>query len=320
MEGRIIPCFYDLRKDYVPAFLSVIMEITILGSGGCTRIQRPGCGCPVCTEARQKGIPYSRSGPSLFLHDSNALFDTPEDIFQQLNREDIDQIESIFYTHWHPDHTLGMRVIEHLNMDFYGEYMREQCHGTPIRVCAVKDVMEDLLSIQSIYGSFFTYYATHDLIALTTLTENCVLKIDSIEITPILTPGSSSPLSPLNASLFVITDHEKKMIYASSHCAPFDSLLTHPLLQDSTLLIIGDILPEGPLKGGYRISPKNPLREEMITLHELVNVISQLGIERTIVVHIEEEWGKSYTDYRQIEEQYREHNIYFGYDGQKIHL
>jgi phosphoribosyl 1,2-cyclic phosphate phosphodiesterase len=50
-------------------------------------------------EARKKGIPYSRSGPSLFLHDINALFDTPEDIFEQLNREGIEQVDFIFFTH-----------------------------------------------------------------------------------------------------------------------------------------------------------------------------------------------------------------------------
>jgi len=49
-----------------------------------------------------------------------------------------------------------------------------------------------------------------------------------------------------------------------------------------------------------------------------VGIIEILGVETTIVVHIEEEWGKSYSDYVRMEEQYANHGIHFGYDGMKI--
>lgn len=94
------------------------MKAIVLGSGGCTPIPRPGCTCPVCEEARHKGIPFARGGPSFFLENINALFDTPEDILHQLNRERIQKVDYIFYTHWHPDHTMGMRVVEQMYMDF----------------------------------------------------------------------------------------------------------------------------------------------------------------------------------------------------------
>ena len=56
------------------------MRLTILGSGGCMAIPKPLCGCRVCREARVKGVPYSRGGPSAFLHDVNLLIDTPAEI------------------------------------------------------------------------------------------------------------------------------------------------------------------------------------------------------------------------------------------------
>ena len=90
------------------------MQILILGSGGCNPIPRATCQCNVCIEAREKGVPYSRSGPSIFIEGINALFDTPEEINSQLNRENITEVEYVFYTHWHPDHTLGMRLFEQL--------------------------------------------------------------------------------------------------------------------------------------------------------------------------------------------------------------
>jgi phosphoribosyl 1,2-cyclic phosphate phosphodiesterase len=38
------------------------------------------------------------------------------------------------------------------------------------------------------------------------------------------------------------------------------------------------------------------------------------------IVHIEEEWGKSFDDYKKIEEKYARYNLQFAYDGMKIEL
>lgn len=83
------------------------MKFTILGSGGAIRIPRACCSCKVCKEARLKGFPYKRLGQSLFLHEDSILFDTPEDINEELNIHNVDEVKHIFYSHWHPDHTLG---------------------------------------------------------------------------------------------------------------------------------------------------------------------------------------------------------------------
>jgi hypothetical protein len=42
-------------------------------SGGAQPPPRPGCDCGVCAEARHKGIPYSRTGPALYLPEHNVL-------------------------------------------------------------------------------------------------------------------------------------------------------------------------------------------------------------------------------------------------------
>jgi phosphoribosyl 1,2-cyclic phosphate phosphodiesterase len=175
--------------------------------------------------------------------------------------------------------------------------------------------MKDILAIQSKHGSFLDYYEDNNLISLSILHEHIPVNINSLKIIPLLSPSPS-----LQASLFVLEERGKRAIYASSHCVPFEPLLTHPLLQDSSLLIIGDILPSGPLKYGYSVPPCNRLREETMSLEDLKNIIDSLHSERTIVVHIEEEWGKSYRDYRVMEEEYAQYNIHFGYDGLKIRV
>jgi phosphoribosyl 1,2-cyclic phosphate phosphodiesterase len=49
------------------------VRVEILGSGGALTTPKPGCSCRVCVEAREKGIPYSRSGPSVFAHDTMVI-------------------------------------------------------------------------------------------------------------------------------------------------------------------------------------------------------------------------------------------------------
>lgn len=83
------------------------MKIEFLGTAGPMSIPRPLCQCQLCQQARDKGVPYSRSGPGLFLHGPNLLFDTSEDIHFQINRSRITEINGVFYSHWHPDHVMG---------------------------------------------------------------------------------------------------------------------------------------------------------------------------------------------------------------------
>jgi Metal-dependent hydrolases of the beta-lactamase superfamily III len=106
------------------------MEITVLGSGGNSPTPMPTCDCRVCVEARAKGVPYARRGNSLFLHDADLLVDTPELVWHSLNREGIDAVEYIFLSHFHADHTLGLRTVQPLGIedlpvtDFVGDPRR----------------------------------------------------------------------------------------------------------------------------------------------------------------------------------------------------
>ena len=94
------------------------MKWTILGSGGCQVIPKPLCDCRVCVEARNKGVPYARSGPSAYLHDIGLLIDTPTEVVAQLNHCDIKRVDTLMFTHLDPDHAEGFRVVEQIALDF----------------------------------------------------------------------------------------------------------------------------------------------------------------------------------------------------------
>lgn len=63
---------------------------------------------------------------------------------------------------------------------------------------------------------------------------------------------------------------------------------------------------------------RNPLRKELFTLDEIGGIRRQYGIGKVIITHLEEDWGKSYDDYRALEEELD--SIFFAYDGLRIRL
>ena len=285
------------------------MQLAILGSGGSTTVPRPGCQCRVCTEARTRGIPYARSGPSMFILDVNLLFDTPEEISSQLNRNRINMINYVFYTHWHPDHTLGMRIVERMYKFWLGMFVRGEKPRNKVKVCALRKVMEDLKAIRNKHGSFFSYYEKAGLIEALELESEKPFKIRNFKITPFEVQSTYNI-----STVFLIQEDGKRVIYAPCDVKPFPENLE---LENLDLLIIGSFHPEGPLKEGIIIPQNNLLRKELFSLEEIQELAQKLNAKETIVTHIEEEWGKTYDEYKQLEKKY---DLKFSYDGMKIKI
>jgi len=287
------------------------MKFIILGSGGCQPIPRPCCQCRVCKEARDKGRPYSRLGPALFLMDINALFDTPEEICMELNAFDIKSIDHVFYTHWHPDHTAGKRVFEQLNLDWLKDSVSKLGATKTTPVYANKIIWKELNSIGSKFGSFFDYYKSQSIIQRKTLTKEPV-KIKDIKISTVFIKEKAGDC---NVLIYIIEKGNKKVIYAPCDCKPFPKL---ELLKNADVLIIWSPFFEGKLKDGFVICPNNPLKKELFSMDEIMKIIEEYKPKQTIITHIEEIWGKSYDDLKKIENKYKKQNLKFAYDGMKL--
>jgi phosphoribosyl 1,2-cyclic phosphate phosphodiesterase len=94
------------------------MRVEFLGTAGAMPIPRPLCECAVCAQARELGVPYARNGPSVFVHGPDVFVDTPGEILDQLNRSTVERIAACFYSHWHPDHTMGRHIFSIIGADF----------------------------------------------------------------------------------------------------------------------------------------------------------------------------------------------------------
>lgn len=279
------------------------MKLKIIGSGGCVSIPKPLCQCNVCTEARKKGFPYARCGCSLYVEDVNMLIDTPEDIAYALNNADIKRIDYILYSHIDPDHTMGMRVIEQLRLDWLANSIGLKCNN-PITVASLPSIIKDLKCQGTKYGSALDYYESMHLIN-TQASTGLDFNFMHIELIPV---DESE-----GVAIFVFTEASHKVIYAPCDAKPFPE---NDIFMDADCLIIGNTIVGDVLKDGFILEKDNPLRDELFVMDEIAELKNKYHIKRVIITHLEEDWGKSYEDYRNLQE--RLNGIEFAYDGLEI--
>ncbi|SHH69769.1 hypothetical protein [Clostridium grantii] len=78
-------------------------------------------------------------------------------------------------------------------------------------------------------------------------------------------------------------------------------------------MVIGNTVVGEVLKDGYVLSEDNIFRKELFSRNEIVELKNKYKIKKVIMAHLEEDWGKSYDDYLELEKQYD--GISFAYDG-----
>ena len=226
------------------------MKFTIIGSGGCVALPKPLCKCKICKEAREKGKPYSRFGCSLFLEDLNLLVDTPEDIVHALNYADIQQVNTVLFSHMDPDHVLGMRVFEHMRLNWFEISEGKECTN-PISVFAMEHVMLDINSIFSKHGPYLDYYENiRNVIKRNVVTD--YIKLDNIKLT-FVKVGS--------ATVFVFEQGERKVIYAPCDVKPFPN---NDIFKNVDVMIIGNTIVGEMLKDGYVLKEGNSISNELL--------------------------------------------------------
>jgi len=268
------------------------ITITILGSGGATPTPRPFCRCKTCEKARKVGEPYKRNSCSLFVNDINTVIDCGEDIADSLNRRDIKQIDNLFITHWHPDHTFGFRPILEANFDFIKNKPKRA-----IDVYIPKKVFETLKQ----------RFPTIDYLLNTQKTGNLhliedgeIVKIGDILISVVGYKGINS-----DTYAYLIQQGKKKILYAPCDTISFDN---YKNFHDLDLLI-------------NECGLFSNISSE-ISFDDLVKRIREINPKKTILTHIEEVeiniWGEEYL--QKMKEKYSDIKFDFASDGMEIKI
>jgi phosphoribosyl 1,2-cyclic phosphate phosphodiesterase len=276
------------------------MELTILGSGGIEGTPKPCCNCERCKIAKEKGEKFFRTGPSLFINRANVLIDTPEEIRTQLIKNNIKKVNAIFYTHWHPDHTMGLRIIEQINLDCKTGKPKNK----PIDVYFPEDQL-NLLDKFLIRKSVFDFYQQKGLMKLHILKDRDKVNFGKIEIEAIQFPTST-------AFYYLIKEEDKKVIYMP--CEIKEIQETDELKNADYLIIHFSWWKK------EKICNTAPWRFEEVPVERIYEFAKNLNIKNIVFVHIDECHDKTYDELRELEEKYKEQNIKFAYDGMKIIL
>ncbi len=284
------------------------MQIEILGSGGAISTPRPRCTCRICTEARQKGIPYSRTGPGVFVHGPNMLIDTPEESKLQIDRSRITQIDAAFYSHWHPDHVAGLRVWETMNADWF--------HWPPNHTRTTIYLPQQVaLDFRQWLGAWeqMMYLQKFGVVRVVELADGDVVTVGTTTIRPFRVAEDY-------VYAFLLEDGPQRVLLAPDELFNWDP---PDFVRGLDLAVIPMGLPKRhPLSGIEMIPDEHPVLKHEATFEQTLDIVRKLDAKRVVLSHIEEPINLSYDDLLAVADRLRTQgfNITFAHDTMLIGL
>ena len=261
------------------------MRIEILGSGGANTVPRPLCACDVCRQARLLGVPYSRTGPSVFVHGPDVLIDTPEEAKLQIDRSRISSIRCAFYSHWHPDHTAGRRICESVNGDWRAwppdRRIRRQ---TPVYL--PETVAQDFRTSMALWDHLMFMQEKQQTVEVRVVRDDEAVHLGATTVTPV-------KLSESYVFAYLFETDTKRVLIAMDELNGWRPLDLGKL--DLAVLPIG-IFEHDPFTGERRIHAEHPVLAEEATYPETLEIIAALDVRRIVLSHVEHGDGNGHDD------------------------
>ena len=265
------------------------MEIVFLGTAGAETTPKVGCLCPVCQEARHKGGRFVRNGPSLLLTGASVLFDTPEDVDKSLEREGIHEVSHLVYTHWHPDHTAGRRVLEQLNMDWLNPKARRITH-----VWLPTWVRDDFRKRHGLEDNL-EYFERSGIARIHEVGEGERFQLDGLSVCPfrMAQPGLTA---------YVLERASRRLVFALDDAKDWKP--STEFLEPDLLVLETGWFERDP-KGRVIVPPGHSIRNEEASFEETLGIIDRINPRKAILTHIEQLWARSYEDYLELEKKHK---------------
>lgn len=267
------------------------MKLKILGSGGAMPTPRPFCDCNICKQARNEGAPFVRNSSSLYLEEIKTVIDAPEDIGSSLNREKISKVENLFITHWHPDHTFGLRVILEANYNF-----RDNTPNDTINLYVPEEV---LITLREKYPVIDYYQEGEGVAKIILIKDGDKIKIGSYEIEAVKYNKGSDVFGTVYG--YLLKNSGKKALYT-----PCDTISYKRDIKGLDLLITEMGLLEK--------------HETEITFEKMMDRLRKGVADRVVLTHIEEidMQLKGYNYLQELKRKYSDVKFDYATDGMEI--
>ncbi|MBK8987309.1 MAG: GNAT family N-acetyltransferase [Chloroflexi bacterium] len=283
------------------------MQVEFLGSGGAFTTPRAGCFCPICEQARAKGVPYSRSGPAILVHGPDILIDTSEQINEQLNRARIGHIPACIYSHWHPDHTAGRRIWE-MNID-WRHWPR---HNRPTDIYLPPQVAADFATQLGLRENF-AYMQQMGAVRVHHLTEGEPVHLNGWQITPF-------PVAEAYVYAFLFEGDGRRVLICPDELFGWQP---PTFTQGVDLAVVPMGIVEFNVWTGERIIPADhPVLQSEATFRQTLDMLRQIQPRQAIMTHIEEPDGLGYDDLLRLEAQLQTQGypLRFAYDTMQVKI
>ncbi len=280
------------------------LRVEFLGTAGAMPIPRPLCACRVCVEAHEKGLPYTRSGPSLFVHGPDVLIDTPGEVVDQLNRSTVDRILGCFYSHWHPDHTMGRHVFSTINADYRA--WPKVPRGV-IDVYLPEQVAADARSHLALWDHLKYLEEREHVIRLHVLPDGDELGIGDTTIRPFR-------LAQDFVYGFLFEGADRRLLVVADE---IDGWMPPLRVRGVDLAVVPMGIAEfHPLTNERLIAKKHSILKTEATFEETLEIVAAIEPTRVVMTHIEESDGLNYDDLLEVEQRLRERglNVTFAFD------
>jgi phosphoribosyl 1,2-cyclic phosphate phosphodiesterase len=239
----------------------------------------------------------------VFVHGPNVVFDTPEEAKLQLDRSTIRDIRACFYSHWHPDHTLGRRVWETRNGDFRA-WPREAKRPLVTDVYLPEQVAADhrrylggMAHLEFMQGR--GWVRVHEL------RDGESVLIGGVEILPFR-------LNEDYVYAFELKERGRRVLIAMDE---LNGWSPPAALRGVDLAVLPMGICEFDLfTGERRIHADHPVLIYEATFEETRAIVKELAAEHVVLSHVEEIDGLSYDDLLRIAPEYGA-NVTFAWDG-----
>ena len=219
------------------------------------------------------------------------------------NKNNINKISSVFYSHWHHDHVAGMALFENINKELNNCLGDEGTINHEVKLFIPKDLLKVLEQ-----NTYFKEVLVKRKYVKPVVGEYHDLNGFSLEIIR---------MCDLPCYCLIISKDEKKVAICMDHGKYLNDIKDK--LDNLDLLICNAGFFNKELKGLDVISEEHPLNKTT-SFESTMKLIKEIKPKKTVFLHIEELWNKTLGDFEAIEKEHSKYNIKFAMDGLKINL